>query len=569
MKNIFKKVFTKKALNIFLVIYTLASILTIIIFADSQLCKNLKNEDILMLNSNWNVTINDTVYTDITLNSFRFKPLQKGDTITLETILPDDWNYVQPTLNINICHSTLNMYIDGECVYLFGHERYNMGKTVGSGIELINFSNEYKGKTLKLHFTAAENNSFSSFDDIYICEWSDSFRYIISQNRLALFLGSFLVIFGITVSLITAFAILYSKKYTHILWLAAFSIFMGFWTLCYHDITIIFAIPLHSKSLLEYMCLLMVPLPILGYMYSYVKKSKQKKFLTSYVTLFVLQFMVLITTIILHSTDTIHCAELLPIALVLFVADAILFTYILIKPEHEFSRNKPVYIIAYSVILSSLLYDLIVYILKRYVGLKFHSISGVASLGIITFIGILILDLYHDITKKMMEEHEHKLLLKRAYTDELTQINNRYFCSEYMDKLQHDNISNYSIVAFDLNNLKVTNDTYGHLKGDELITAAADVISDAFSSTGVVGRMGGDEFIAILTTSDMTKINQLTDKLMQLIADKNIAHPDLNLSISYGIATCNEINDNQIEKVYQLADDRMYQYKINYKNSRA
>lgn len=567
MKNIFKKIFSKHTLNVFLVIYALFSIVAVLIFADMQLCSNLKNIQVLDLNGSWNVVINDTSYENVSLDSFRFKPLQKGSTITLETTLPDDWDYIQPALSIHICHSILEMYIDDECVYTYGYERYEAGKTVGSGIELINFSNDYKGKQLKLKFTATENNSFSKLGKIYISEWNDSFRYILSENRLALFLGAFLVVFGITVSIITSFAIFYSKKYTNILWLAAFSIFMGFWSLCYHNIIVIFSMPLYAKSLLEYMCLLIIPIPILGYMYSYVRKSKQKKVLPAYITLFVTQIIVSASIIILHTTDTVHCAALLPIPLILFVVDAIFFTYILVKPEYEFSKNKVIYIIAYAVILSSLLYDLAIYVLKRYVGLNFKGISGVSSLGILIFIAILILDLYHELTTKMMAEHERNLLIKRAYTDELTQINNRYFCSEYMEHLQNDNISNYSIIAFDLNNLKITNDTFGHIQGDILITAAAEVISEAFSSSGIVGRMGGDEFIAVLTTSNMEKIHRLTEKFTHLIADKNSANPDLNLSISYGIATCNEINDNQIEKVYQLADERMYKYKANYKNS--
>lgn len=567
MKKILKKVFSKHTLNVFLVIYALLSIVAVLVFADLQLCRNLKNIQILNLNKNWDVVIGDATYNNISLDSFRFKSLQKGDTITLETTLPDDWDYIQPALSVQICHSILNMYIDDECVYEYGRERYEAGKTIGSGIELINFSNDYKGKKLKLHFTSTENNSFSSFNKIYICEWNDSFRYILSENRLALFLGSFLVVFGITVSLITSFAIFYSKKYTNILWLAAFSIFIGFWTLCYHNIIIIFAMPLYAKSLLEYMCILIMPLPILGYMYGYVKKSKRKEVIPAYIALFVIQIIVSATVIALHTTDTIHCTALLPISLFLFVVDAIFFTYVLVKPEYEFSRNKIIYIIAYSIILSTLLYDLAIYVLNRYAGFHFKGISGISSLGIITFIGILILDLYHDVTTKMMAEHERNLLIKRAYTDELTQINNRYFCSEYMNSLQNDNINNYSIIAFDLNNLKTTNDTLGHIQGDILITAAAEVISEAFSSSGIVGRMGGDEFIAILTTSDMAKINKLTDKFIQLMSDKNAANPNLNLSISYGVATCEEINENQIEKVYDLADERMYQYKINYKKT--
>lgn len=226
------------------------------------------------------------------------------------------------------------------------------------------------------------------------------------------------------------------------------------------------------------------------------------------------------------------------------------------------------YTIGLIIVLSCILYDLIVYVINRYAGLQLYNIKGVSSLGIITFIGILILDLAHDITLNMMEEKEKALLIKRAYTDELTQINNRTFCSEYMTGLEKEDSRNYSIIAFDLNDLKKTNDTKGHTKGDLLIKSAASVISEAFSSSGVVGRMGGDEFIAILPDNNATRLRELVSDFNNLIIKTNKANPDLHLSISYGFATSDEITENNIEKVYQLADDRMYEYKQNYKNNR-
>ena len=564
MDKILKRVFNKNTLKVFFIIYALFSIITVLSFADYQLCKDLKNIQITDLNNNWNISINDNTYENVQLDTFRFKPVKKGDVITLERTLPDNRSYVQPAMTLHIRQTLVDMYINDEPVYHFGHNRNELGKTVGSGLHIINFNNDYCGQQLKIVLTATENNIFSSLDPIYLSEWSDSFRLIVSENRLPLFLGSFLVVFGIAVSLVVTFAVIFSKKYANILWLAVFSIFMGFWTLCYHNITIIFSIPLHSASLLEYMTLMMAPLPILGYMYTYVKQADNKRILLSYKILFILQIILSVLTIVLHTTNVVHSAGMLPFSQALFVIHALFFTYVLLRTERQTSKHKLLYVLGFVIILSCIVYDLAIYILNRYAGLQLYSIKGVSSFGIISFIGILILDLYRDITLKMMEEHERQLLIKRAYTDELTQINNRNFCSEYMEKIQANNI--YSIIAFDLNDLKKTNDTLGHLQGDILIKSAADVISEAFSSTGIVGRMGGDEFIAILPINDSERINALISHFDELIAEKNTANPDLHLSISYGFATCDEIQP--IEKVYQLADDRMYQHKTNYKKSR-
>lgn len=100
------------------------------------------------------------------------------------------------------------------------------------------------------------------------------------------------------------------------------------------------------------------------------------------------------------------------------------------------------------------------------------------------------MDLYHDITLRKMEAHERSLLIKRANTDELTQLNNRRFCTEYMKELE---------------------------------------------------------------------------QLKKRVDETNRIIPELNLSISYGYAMRNEIEENITEKVYQLSDNRMYEYKRIYK----
>ena len=193
------------------------------------------------------------------------------------------------------------------------------------------------------------------------------------------------------------------------------------------------------------------------------------------------------------------------------------------------------------------------------------EIRGMCSLGITGFIVILILDFFRDMTKKMMVEQEKELLIRRAYTDDLTQIHNRGYCSEYMTKLQNQEDSEYTIVAFDLNGLKQANDTYGHAKGDLLIKEAARVISDAFSENGVVGRMGGDEFIAILPLNDTKQIEAFIQSFLELVDEANQLTKDLYLSISYGYAVNKEVSEKNIEKVYQLADNRMYACKKQYK----
>ena len=562
MNSFLTNLFNKSFVKIFFVIYGLLSIITIIVFADILLCKDLKKENNkLYLDGKWDITINSDYYPAVDLDTFKFPSADKGTTIIMEYQLPDDWSFENPALTFHVRHATVKMYNNWQIFYKYGHERLALNKTVGSGIQIVNFSNDYKGSTLKILLTVTENNAFSSFDSMYLTEWNDAQRILITENRLALFTGSFLVVLGIVVAPITVIATVYSRKYANLLWLSAFSISMGFWTLCYHNIVIIFSIPTYSTSLLEYMCIMLAPIPLLAYLYNYVNQLKNNTITKIYKTLFVIQFFMSAIAIALHTGDVIHSAALLPYLLVLFFIESIFFVFVFLKSSKKGSSTKKLHIIGLFLILFCVVYDLLIYLLNRFSGLTLTPVKGISSLGIIVFIGILVIDLIHDISYLLMEEKDKERLIKSAYTDALTQINNRTYCSEYMAALNEKKSNNYTIINFDLNMLKQINDTFGHAQGDHLIKMAAKVISEAFSTSGVVGRMGGDEFIAIIPTTDTNQIEALIKRFNTLIAIENDEDPKLYLSISYGYACNTEVDTNSVEEVYELADKRMYANK--------
>lgn len=564
-----KKSLRKKIFKYVWVAYAMLSMFIVLYFVNKLLCKDIMQvNNRIILNDGWDVTINETKYEDVSFDTFVFDTVNKGDKVIIETTLPNTWEYGEAVMCIHNRHTALTMYVDGELEYQYGQERVELNKATGSGYLLINCYDDYKGKTLRLEFDVTENGAFSSIDEVWISEWSNSYRYILTENRLPLVLGSFLLVLGFFVTFIAIFAVTISKQYRSVLYISLFSICVGIWTLCYYNVVLVFSIPLYSISLMEYMSLFLAPLPIIGYMKSYVKELKSKKTQLIYRVLFSVQLILTLITIILHTTDTVHGVSSLPFYQVLFVVHLIFFSYVLGKNMKKNKVMNKYSRIGMLIVCACVLYDICSYILARYFSMDMLKLKGMSSLGIIVFIVILILDLYYRAAQSMMEEQERTILVKRAYTDELTQINNRCYCSQYMEQMRKNNVENYAIFNFDLNDLKLTNDTYGHIKGDELICAAAEVISKAFSAEGVVGRMGGDEFIAIVENCDKKDIDRLLTAFSSYIDEANENNKNLKLSISYGYAINSELSEHTPEKVYQLADDRMYAHKKMLKKAR-
>lgn len=552
----------KKILHVFFGIYVLTSVIYWLPQADRLLCQDYeKVSQYISLDDNWDITINDKEYTNVSLDEFGFDLVKTGDQITMQRTLPNDWKIKDGALRINMKHTAVRMFIDGEQIYEYGYDRIKEDKTVGSGIQFVEFPQQYEGKQLEIKMLVAENNVFSKFDSIRLYNCQNAYRALLTENRIPMFFGSFLTIFGLCILIITAFAVWLSRKFIRVFCIAAFSICMGIWTLCYYDVISVYSIPLYSISLIEYMVFYLAPLPLIIYLYENVKKMQDKVFEILYWVVFASQMGFDVVIFILHGFDIVHFAVPIKYFQILVVIELAYFVTVLVKNIKNSSFVSRLYMIGMLVVAFGVGYDLCSYYLSRYYNHSLLNIKGVSSMSVMFLVFIMIFVFYVDLTDKMLKNTERKALIKRAYTDELTQISNRRSCAEYMTKINTGEDTDYVVVCMDLNNLKIVNDTYGHMRGDVLIKNAADVIAQTFASEGVVGRMGGDEFIAILQHVDEAWMEERMKEFALHIARKNEEDPEIQLSIAYGYAFGTESKEKDIEKVYQIADNRMYENK--------
>ncbi len=563
-----KKPTRKTVLKVLFIIYALLSIVLTLRFIDGLLARDYaKIAKFIPLNDGWDITINDQSWQNISLDTFRFEPVDKGDIITMQRTFPADMDCSGQALILQINQTAVKVFLDGEQIYEYGWDRMAANKTVGSGYQPIEFPSEYASKTLTLQFAVSEDNAFSSFEPIRIYKWKNFYRSMLTEHRVPLFIGCFLTIFGLVVCCITVFALLISGKYSRILCISLFSVCIGLWTLCYYNVLLIFSMPLYTSCLLEYLTLYLAPVPLIFYLREDVRALNRPFMNRIYRCLLVGQIFATSLFLGLHAVDLLHCAATLKYMQVLILCHLV-FAIIVEFWNLRISRQivHRLFLIGMLVLSACVGYDLVFYSFNRYLGIAISSTKGIACVGLVIFITMLLISFYIDMTQKMMQETERNFLIKSAYTDELTQIHNRRYCMEYMTRIKEMENPNYTVICFDLNNLKVTNDTLGHAQGDILIKSAAVVIANAFESHGIVARMGGDEFIAIIETDDFEEISALIGEFQNNVRKKNEEIPDLNLSIAFGYASCSPKEYN-IEKIYHIADGKMYENKQAMKKS--
>ncbi len=165
------------------------------------------------------------------------------------------------------------------------------------------------------------------------------------------------------------------------------------------------------------------------------------------------------------------------------------------------------------------------------------------------------------LAREQKQEVELGTARHMAYTDPLTGIKNK---SAYIEdigiietRVKDKKLSDFGIIVFDLNGLKIINDTKGHEAGDEYIRNASRLICKTFEHSPIY-RIGGDEFVAFLEGEDFTNHEELIKGFNKLI-EKNQESGDV--VISCGFANFNPKNDDSIMRTFERADQKMYNRK--------
>lgn len=152
----------------------------------------------------------------------------------------------------------------------------------------------------------------------------------------------------------------------------------------------------------------------------------------------------------------------------------------------------------------------------------------------------------HDVTwQRALEEQ----LRHRATFDALTGLPNRHAIGEQLEQLSA--VRGVTVLFIDLDGFKDVNDRHGHERGDEVLRAIATKISGCMPPGGTVGRLGGDEFLAVLPTIDVDVAVNLARQSIRTIEALNVG-----VSASVGVATAQR--GDPVDAILRRADEAMY-----------
>ena len=157
----------------------------------------------------------------------------------------------------------------------------------------------------------------------------------------------------------------------------------------------------------------------------------------------------------------------------------------------------------------------------------------------------------------------NKLLEQRAYTDAHTGLPNKDACEVLLNN-KETVAKHTACIMFDLNNLKIINDT----KGDQLILNFARLLRNVIPQKDFVGRYGGDEFMAVIYNTSKTEIEDILKQLSREKDRLNSSGNNMPIDYACGWAISDADSECTIQMLLDKADYYMYENKQAYKKSK-
>jgi diguanylate cyclase (GGDEF)-like protein len=116
-----------------------------------------------------------------------------------------------------------------------------------------------------------------------------------------------------------------------------------------------------------------------------------------------------------------------------------------------------------------------------------------------------------------------------------------------------------SVILFDIDHFKSFNDTYGHLKGDEVLMVVAKNTAANIRKSDIIARWGGEEFIVLLPNTPLATAELVAENLRKQISAIKIQGVERAITSSFGVTEFKEGDDH--DSIVKRADDALYEAK--------
>lgn len=378
--------------------------------------------------------------------------------------------------------------------------------------------------------------------------------HIVASNIVPFLLCIIMFVIGITLIFYHIVMAKNVKSKGKIFKLGIFSLFLSIWSVNECSLMTLILKNNIVTSYLSFLSLMILPIPFALFVRTFYED--ESSVWNSFYKLNVIQIaacMFLQFTGMADLRDTLWSTHIMLVIL----AFIILFQSYKMLKDGVHSHLVKIHLACICLCVVSLVIDMTNFYTSSSGSVDSNTFGRIGFLAYIVVLGISSTLESASLIKKGQEASAYQ---KLAYTDQMTGLNNRTCFNIDFEELSK-NPDDVTVIAFDLNNLKYTNDTFGHSAGDRYIKNCATIIYEIFNGIGKCYRVGGDEFVALIEHSSAIDMRKYLAMLESSVDASNKENRELRMQIAYGCAVYTPGTDKNLEATYNRADNNMYQDK--------
>lgn len=471
----------------------------------------------------------------------------------------DDGHYIL----LRDVHTHITVKVEGHTIYDYGGRTSKLFPTPGCGWLIIPLDSSYEGQILIIQSNSISLKYSGSIGAVYTGDSAGVLFYIIKANALGIITCMLILFFAL---MMFAGWLMTKKQFNNnnLLYLSLFELAIFVWSSNEAQVTQFIFGNMQSISVMTYEILILLPMPLLAY-YSKSEQPEVRKICSRVSLLPIVNFII---CNVLHFTGIMYFGDSLAITHICILIEAAYAIYGHVKAtmsdrhdRHERRMGNRASMVGFLFLMAMVSADIIRYYFTEHFG----DSSLCSRIGLLVYVLSLAIGTMRSGFGYMLGARQAEIYRQLAYTDNLTGLANRQAYEEKLREIAADQDKMHNLIAgmLDLNNLKDTNDRFGHAQGDRYIMGSSNYVNHCLRDIAQIYRIGGDEFAIIYTGSDSGKFHAAESYMLQHMQDER----EVSVNFSYGSAQFDADLDHSPEDTFHRADEKMYMAKREYKES--
>lgn len=454
-------------------------------------------------------------------------------------------------------YSDIEVYQDDSKIFEFYSDKSKSIKSGSTSMHIVKLKEIKPNAKLKIKFISSlPLSSQITIKEIFIGSELGIFTYILQKETAAIIFAILIIFFFIASAIWSLVDFIKGRLNLRLVNILFLSFVVGMYFFIPLNIVNLFVGVNTRLHVLEFAMLSIITIPFI----KNIEYGSDKKYIKYFQLVYIGVLLNAFTQIILVYLGIIEYKEMLYFTHITLILSTLVPIFLAIL-SHEDKKRKEEMIVC---VLPSALCFIFGVVFYTFTNIDYYYFLWLAIIFYIITNLYFVIKKYVDLYRINIKNEYYK---KAALTDHLSGLGSRLAYNQTLIQIDNDknHLQEIWIFSIDMNGLKIVNDTYGHIKGDDMIRALSLIIKQIADSyeKNTSFRIGGDEFVIFISKKYLERANIFITKLKKTVDLYNATLTDKNFILNYaiGYSAYNKKDDDKVEAAVIRSDHNMYKNK--------